>query len=226
MFMIKELLNKLFGNKKASPAMTQSETISHKENNTMTTYTIFGRGNMGTAIAGVLTKGGATVEHIGSADSDTATINGDVVILAVPYPAVESIIASHKDALAGKTVIDITNPLNFETFDSLVVPVGSSATAEIQAQLPTSRVLKAFNTNFAATLATGKVGDITTTVLVAGDDEDAKNALITDVNAGGLDALDAGSLKRAHELEAVGFLQLTLAGSEKIGWTGGFSLVK
>lgn len=226
MFMIKELLNKLFGNKKASPAMTQSETISHKENNTMTTYTIFGRGNMGTAIAGVLTKGGATVEHIGSADSDTATINGDVVILAVPYPAVESIIASHKDALAGKTVIDITNPLNFETFDSLVVPVGSSATAEIQAQLPTSRVLKAFNTNFAATLATGKVGDIATTVLVAGDDEDAKNALITDVNAGGLDALDAGSLKRAHELEAVGFLQLTLAGSEKIGWTGGFSLVK
>ncbi len=192
----------------------------------MTTYTIFGRGNMGTAIAGVLTKGGATVEHIGSADSDTATINGDVVILAVPYPAVESIIASHKDALAGKTVIDITNPLNFETFDSLVVPVGSSATAEIQAQLPTSRVLKAFNTNFAATLATGKVGDITTTVLVAGDDEDAKNALITNVNAGGLDALDAGSLKRAHELEAVGFLQLTLAGSEKIGWTGGFGLVK
>ncbi|BAF54318.1 hypothetical protein cgR_1337 [Corynebacterium glutamicum R] len=226
MFMIKELLNKLFGNKKASPAMTQSETISHKENNTMTTYTIFGRGNMGTAIAGVLTKGGATVEHIGSADSDTATINGDVVILAVPYPAVESIIASHKDALAGKTVIDITNPLNFETFDSLVVPVGSSATAEIQAQLPTSRVLKAFNTNFAATLATGKVGDITTTVLVAGDDEDAKNALITDVNAGSLDALDAGSLKRAHELEAVGFLQLTLAGSEKIGWTGGFGLIK
>lgn len=226
MFMIKELLNKLFGNKKASPAMTQSETISHKENNTMTTYTIFGRGNMGTAIAGVLTKGGATVEHIGSADSDTAIINGDVVILAVPYPAVESIIASHKDALAGKTVIDITNPLNFETFDSLVVPVGSSATAEIQAQLPTSRVLKAFNTNFAATLATGKVGDITTTVLVAGDDEGAKNALITDVNAGGLDALDAGSLKRAHELEAVGFLQLTLAGSEKIGWTGGFGLVK
>lgn len=226
MFMIKELLTKLFGNKKASPAMTQSETISHKENNTMTTYTIFGRGNMGTAIAGVLTKGGATVEHIGSADSDTATINGDVVILAVPYPAVESIIASRKDALAGKTVIDITNPLNFETFDSLVVPVGSSATAEIQAQLPTSRVLKAFNTNFAATLATGKVGDIATTVLVAGDDEDAKNALITDVNAGGLDALDAGSLKRAHELEAVGFLQLTLAGSEKIGWTGGFGLVK
>ncbi|BAU95644.1 dinucleotide-binding protein [Corynebacterium suranareeae] len=224
--MIKELLNKLFGNKDVSPAMTQTETATHKENNTMTTYTIFGRGNMATAIAGILTKGGATVEHIGSADSASAKINGSVVILAVPYPAVDSIIAAHKDELAGKTVIDITNPLNFETFDSLVVPVGSSATAEIQAKLPQSRVLKAFNTNFAATLSTGKIGDITTTVLVAGDDADAKHALITDVNAGGLDALDAGSLKRVHELEAVGFLQLTLAGSEKISWTGGFGLVK
>ncbi|ANE05306.1 NADPH-dependent F420 reductase [Corynebacterium crudilactis] len=192
----------------------------------MTTYTIFGRGNMATAIAGILTNAGATVEHIGSADSDTATINGDVIVLAVPYPAVESIIETHKEAFAGKTVIDITNPLNFETFDSLVVPTGSSAAAEIQAKLPSSRVLKAFNTNFAATLASGTVGDIVTTVLVAGDDAEAKSALIADVNAGGVDALDAGSLKRAHELEAVGFLQLTLAGSEKIGWTGGFGLVK
>lgn len=192
----------------------------------MTTYTIFGRGNMATAIAGILTKGGATVEHVASAESAQANINGDVVILAVPYPAVESIIASHKDALAGKAVIDITNPLNFETFDSLVVPVGSSAAAEIQAQLPQSRVLKAFNTNFAATLEAGAIGDLTTTVLVAGDDEGAKTALIKDINAGGLDALDAGSLKRAHELEAVGFLQLTLADAEKISWTGGFGLVK
>lgn len=192
----------------------------------MTTYTIFGTGSMATAIAGVLTKGGATVTHIGSADSATASITGDVVILAVPYPSVDGIVANHKVALAGKTVIDITNPLNFDTFDSLVVPAGSSVAAEIQAQLPDSRVIKAFNTSFAATLSTGKIGDITTTVLIAGDDESAKKALIEDVNAGGLDALDAGALKRAHELEAVGFLQLTLAGSEKIAWTGGFGLVK
>ncbi len=192
----------------------------------MTTYTIFGTGSMATAIAGVLTKGGATVTHIGSADSATASITGDVVILAVPYPSVDGVVANHKVALAGKTVIDITNPLNFDTFDSLVVPAGSSVAAEIQAQLPDSRVIKAFNTSFAATLSTGKIGDITTTVLIAGDDESAKKALIEDVNAGGLDALDAGALKRAHELEAVGFLQLTLAGSEKIAWTGGFGLVK
>ncbi|ANR63375.1 NADPH-dependent F420 reductase [Corynebacterium glutamicum] len=192
----------------------------------MTTYTIFGDGNMGTAIAGVLGKGGATTVTLSSDEAPTATIDGDVVILAVPYPAVEEIIATHREALVGKTVIDITNPLNFDTFDELVVPAGSSAAAEIQAKLPDSRVLKAFNTTFAATLSSGKVGDLTTTVLVAGDDEDAKKALITDVTAGGLDALDAGSLKRAHELEAVGFLQLTLAGAEKISWSGGFGLIK
>lgn len=224
--MIKELLTRLFGNKDASPAMTPNETELHKETTTMTTYTIFGTGSMATAIAGVLTKGGATVEHIGSAESATATINGSVVVLAVPYPAVADIIGNHRSALAGKTIIDITNPLNFDTFDELVVPAGSSATAEIQAQLPDSQVLKAFNTNFAGTLSAGTIGDITTTVLVAGDGDAAKKGLIRDINAGGLDALDAGSTKRAHELEAVGFLQLTLAGSEKISWTGGFGLVK
>jgi predicted dinucleotide-binding enzyme len=121
-------------------------------------------------------------------------------------------------------VVDITNPLNFETFDELVVPAGGSAAAEIQRALPGARVLKAFNTNFAATLASGRVGESATTVLVAGDDAEAKAALIAGVAAGGLRAIDAGSLKRAHELEAVGFLQLTLAADEKISWTGGFAV--
>ena len=38
--------------------------------------------------------------------------------------------------------------------------------------------------------------------------------------------LDAGALTRARELEALGFLQLTLAAGSSIGWTGGFALVK
>ena len=192
----------------------------------MTDVTIFGRGNMGTAIAGVLTKGGATVTHIGSADTAT-TVTGDIVVLAVPHTAVDAIIAAYGDQLAGKTVVDITNPLDFATFDSLVVPDDSSKAAEIAAQLPSATVLKAFNTNFAATLASGQVGDAQpTTVLVAGDDATAKQALSDLVVAGGLRALDAGSLKRARELEAIGFLQLTAAVGEQIGWTGGFAVVR
>ncbi|HHW50666.1 MAG TPA: NADPH-dependent F420 reductase [Pseudoclavibacter sp.] len=192
----------------------------------MTQFTIFGTGNMGTSIGGVLTDGGSSVTFIGHDDLGTAPIVGDIVILAVPYPAVEGILAQYAGQLAGKTVVDITNPLNFETFDSLVVPAGSSAAELIQEKLPQSSVLKAFNTTFAATLATKKVGDNTTTVLIAGDDADAKATLAAAITAGGVNAIDAGALTRAHELEALGFLQLTLAVSEKIGWTGGFALVK
>jgi 8-hydroxy-5-deazaflavin:NADPH oxidoreductase len=116
--------------------------------------------------------------------------------------------------------------VDFSTFDSLVVPAGSSLTAQIQDKLPQSSVLKAFNTNFAATLASGKVGELPTTVLIAGDDIAAKSALISAIEAGGLDAIDAGSLSRANELEAIGFLQLTLAVGEQIAWTGGFASIR
>lgn len=191
----------------------------------MTSVTIFGNGNMGGAIGDVLTRGGATVSHLTSADTD-ATIGGDLVVLAVPHPAVAGILDSYGDQLAGKIVVDITNPLDFATFDSLVVPADGSKAAEIAAAVPSATVLKAFNTNFAATLAGGQVGGAEpTTVLVAGDDTNAKQSLIDLVTAGGLHATDAGSLERARELEAVGFLQLTLAVGEKIGWTGGFAVV-
>jgi 8-hydroxy-5-deazaflavin:NADPH oxidoreductase len=86
-------------------------------------------------------------------------------------------------------------------------------------------VIKAFNTTFAATLASGTVGELPTTVLIAGDDADAKSTLAGIVTAGGLKAIDAGSLSRARELEAIGFLQITLAAGEKISWTGGFGIV-
>ena len=126
----------------------------------------------------------------------------------------------------GKVVVDITNPLDFaETFDSLTVAADGSAAAEIAAALPDSRVLKAFNTTFAGTLAAGTVGSLTTTVLIAGDDADAKALLAGIVTSGGLEAVDAGSLARARELEALGFLQITLAANEKVSWTGGFGMV-
>ena len=189
----------------------------------MTDVTIFGKGAMGTAIAGVLGQGGATVTHIGS-DDTAATVTGDIVVLAVPHPAVDAIVTAYGDQLAGKIVVDITNPLNFETFDSLTVPADSSATAEIAEALPASRVLKAFNTTFASTLAAGSVGSLTTTVLIAGDDADAKSTLAELITSGGLNAIDAGPLTRARELEGLGFLQITLAASEKIAWTGGFGV--
>lgn len=189
----------------------------------MTTISIFGNGNMAQAIGGVLARGGASIQYVGSADK-AAQLEGDIVVLAVPYPALAQIAADYGNQLDGKTVVDITNPLDFTTFDALVVPADASAAAELQAALPGAHVLKAFNTTFAATLISGTVGAHRTTVLVAGDDDAAKQSLIAAVEAGGLDAVDAGALVRARELEAVGFLQLTLAASEKVGWNAGFSL--
>ena len=191
----------------------------------MTDVTIFGKGNMGTAIADVLTAGGATVDHIRSSDPP-GPVNGDIVILAVPHPALNDILENYADKLAGKIVVDITNPVDFETFESLAVPAHSSAAAELAEELPSSQVLKAFNTNFAATLSARNVGPNTTLVLVAGDDADAKATFISAVRAGGLDAIDAGPLTRARELEAMGFLQLKLALNEHLDWTGGFGVVR
>ena len=185
----------------------------------MAHVTIIGTGNMGSAIASVAALGGNTVELYNQGDHDKP-VSGDIVVLAVPYPALADVAKRRAEQLAGKIVVDITNPLNFETFDSLTVAADSSATAELAAALPGSRVLKAFNTTFAATLASGKVGD-----LIAGDDADAKAELAGIVAAGGLRAIDAGGLNRARELEALAFLQISLAAAEKIAWTGGFGVV-
>ena len=188
------------------------------------TTTIIGTGTMVQTIAGVFSRGGHEVQMLGSGDGDQP-ITGDVVVLAVPHAALAGIAAQRGPQLTGKIVIDITNPVDFETFDSLTVPADTSSAAVLAAALPESRVLKAFNTTFAATLTSGQVGDNPTTVLVAGDDEQAKALVIESIASGGLAAKDAGSLRRARELEALGFLQLTLAAAQKISWAAGFALV-
>src|SRR5690242_18411709 len=136
----------------------------------MTTVSIIGNGNMGQAIGGIVAAGGNSVEVLGRDLAQPVT--GDIVVLAVPHFAIAEIAGSaeaRRAELAGKIVVDITNPLNFETFDSLVPASDSSKAAELAELLPESRVLKAFNTNFAATLASKSVGEEETTVLVAGD---------------------------------------------------------
>ena len=201
----------------------------------MTTVTIIGAGNMGAAIAWRVIAGGNDAQVLTRTPLKVAIpgakhgtvgdpVTGDIVVLALPYAAVADVLAQYEGQLDGLVLVDITNPVDFSTFDSLVVPTGSSAAAVIAQAVPGASVLKAFNTNFAATLTSGEVGDAKTTVLIAGDDADAKAELAAVITAGGLRAVDAGSLQRAHELEAFGFLQLTLAAAEQTSWTGGFGL--
>lgn len=189
----------------------------------MATVSIIGSGSMGTAIAGLAAKGGYDVQQLGRGDGG-APVEGEIVVLAVPYGALAEIVAQRGESLAGKVVVDVTNPVDFESMDDLVVDTDSSGAAQLATALPDSKVVKAFNTNFAGTLASGSVGALTTTVLVAGDDADAKSSVAALVTSGGLNAVDAGALKRASELEALGFLQITLAAREQISWGGGFGV--
>ena len=203
----------------------------------MPSISIFGSGTMGTAVGGVAVRSGAEVQIIAPAlDEAVATasalgaaatvvgdrLTGEIVILAVPYSAITDILSRYAAELADRIIVDITNPVDYTTFDSLVVPPDSSAAQQIAEAVPRARVLKAFNTTFAGTLTSGRTGESATTVLVAGDDQAAKDALIGVIVGGGLRAMDVGSLKRARELEAIGFLQSTLAASGKITWAGGF----
>lgn len=205
----------------------------------MTAVTVIGTGNMGQAIAGIAHKGGASVQilardlekagtaaaSIGAASGVVGdAIAGEIVVLAVPYPALAELAKTYGDQLANKVVVDITNPVDFATFDRLVVPADSSAAAELAAAVPAAKVVKAFNTNFAAPLAEGSLGGEPTVVQLAGDEDAAKKLLADVITAGGLKTADAGALKRARELEAVGFLQMVLAVREQIGWTGGYAV--
>ena len=184
----------------------------------MKNITIFGKGNMANVIAERFKRAGNEVTLFGSKDEVTKL--GDIIVLAVPYGAVASILEAND--FAGKILVDITNPVDFNTMDGLLVPVGSSATEVIANLAPQAKVIKAFNTNFASSLA----GDAATTVMLASDDNEAKASLTRALEGSQLNLVDAGSLKRARELEALGFLQITLAIRELIGWTGGFSLSK
>src|SRR3954453_7351497 len=126
---------------------------------------------MGSLLAELATTGGNEVEVFDSSDAGTP-LTGDVVVLAVPYPALSDVLSQRGDQLAGKVVVDLTNPVDFATFDGLIGAAAGSAAAEIPAAVPQARVLKAFNPTFAAHLATGSVGDRPTTVLIAGDDDE------------------------------------------------------
>lgn len=151
------------------------------------------------------------------------------MVLAVPFDAAREIVAAQAQAFAHKVIIDITNPIDFSTFDNLVVDAGTSAAEELASIAPASaRIVKAFNTTFAGTLVAGDVNGIPLDVLIAGDDADAKSAVAEFVTASGLRPIDVGPLRRARELEAFQLLVMTLQANpdaDAFNWDSGVKLV-
>jgi len=190
----------------------------------MSTISIIGTGGMATAVAGRIAKAGHTVEVLSrdpakaraladklSAGATTGTYaaapTGDIVILAVPYGSAAAVVADYGDALDGKVIIDITNPVAPD-LSGLVTPHGSSGAQEIAKGLPaTAHVVKAFNTVFGHVLA--KNGRLD--AFIAADDSKAKARVSTLIESLGLRPLDVGGLPMASTLEALGLMMIGLA---------------
>ena len=205
--------------------------------------TIIGTGNMARAIGSRLVAGGHEVTVLGKETTDAeAVVNdlgangavkagrsgdeiaGDVVVLAVYYPDAKAAVEQYRDALSGKVVVDITNPVN-ETYDDLVTPPDGSAAQELASSAPGARVVKAFNTTFANTLKQGEVSGEPLDVFIAGDDEEAKSKVAQLVEDGGLRPVDAGPLKRARELEAAGLLHMGVQGTLDTGFGSALKVI-
>ena len=188
--------------------------------------TIIGAGNMGRGIATRALAGGHDVEIV-DRDPEQARaladrlgaaalapgdpLGGDVVVFAVYYPGIKDAVKEYRDRLEGRVVVDITNPIDTQTWDRLATPPGTSSAEEV-AQLvpPGTPVVKAFNTTFAGTLLPGEVDGHRLDVLIAGDDADAKQAVSRLAADGGLRPIDVGPPARAQQLEQVGFLHISL----------------
>lgn len=149
----------------------------------------------------------------------------DIVVLALPYPEGRQVAREQGAALSGVAVVDTCNPIDFSTFDSLLTSPGMSAAEEIAEVNPAARVVKAFNTTFAATLAAGTVGGQPVDVFLAGDDAGAKALVATLVRDGGMRPVDTGPLRRARELEAFQLLHMTLQGPLGLDWASAIKLL-
>ena len=204
--------------------------------------TIVGAGNMGRGIGTRAVAGGHDVEivdrdpaeaqKLASELGDSATalaadapFGGEVVVLALPYPAIKDAAREYSDRLEGKVVVDITNPLDTQTWDRLLTPAGTSSAEEVQALLSgRAPVVKAFNTTFAGTLVAGEGAGQQLDVLVAGDDDAAKKKVAQIASDGGLRPIDVGPLARAQQLEQVGFLHISLQQPHELGFLSAIKL--
>ena len=192
----------------------------------MSSISIIGVGNMAGALAARALAGGNAVEIIGRDPAkakefagalDGATVGtagaapaGDMVVLAVPYADAAAVVSEYGDALRGKVIVDITNPVAPD-LQGFVVPDGSSGAQEIAKAAPDdAHVVKAFNTVFSHVLAAGPAEGRPLDVFIAGDDAQAKALVSAFVESLGLRPWDTGELSMARALENVGLLELGL----------------
>lgn len=197
---------------------------------------ILGAGNVGRALATASVRAGHTVTitaphaeeagHVAAeagatvADSNAkAVANAEVVILAVPFDAVSGIASELGSGLDGKVLIDVTNRFSPDQLN------GPSNGERIQEMTPNAKVVKAFNTIFAAHQADPMADGIQLDGFVAGDDDAARARVLELVESLGFRPIDAGPLAMSRALEGMGTLNIALNVAHGWPWQTGWKLL-
>jgi predicted dinucleotide-binding enzyme len=188
---------------------------------------IVGTGTMARAVAVRALAGGHQVTFVGThiskaeelADELTGlgevrgadAAGGDLVVLALPFTQAPHAVRQHAAELGDAVLVDLTNPVDISVLEPLDVSPCRSGAATIADVAPDpARVVKAFNTTFAGPLAAGAVAGRPLDVLIAGDGDEPKARVAQLARDGGLRPIDAGTLARARELEALGYLHMVV----------------
>ena len=191
----------------------------------MSSISIIGTGNMARAIGALAVAGGNTVEIIGRDQAKAADLAralgsgartgdfgavpaGDIVIVALRYADVVPVVTQYGNALAGKIIVDISNPFNAEA-DGLAIPDDTSIAKEVAEAAPSRRQRGEGLQHRLSVMSWRRVGPLD--VFFAGDDAQAKASVSEFIESLGLRPLDVGGLNMAHWLEGTGLLSVGLA---------------
>jgi predicted dinucleotide-binding enzyme len=187
-------------------------------------FAIIGSGNVGKALAKSLTAAGHSVTTTTRGSEAQAVAAAEAVVIAVPYGAVDDVVARIAAVVKGKLVIDATNPLK-PNLAGLATAGGPSAGELLAAKLPGARVAKAFNTLFASIQGDPGVHGVEVDALYATDDEKARGELASVIRSLGFRPVYVGPLARANEMEAMAFLNIFLQAHHGGDWKSTFTLV-
>jgi predicted dinucleotide-binding enzyme len=187
---------------------------------------IIGKGHVGNALYNGLREKHETKFGHRSPEEPVAEAAkwGEIIILAVPYESANDAIEAIRPHADGKVVIDVMNAVG-ENFD-LTISCSTSTAEQTQKKLPKTKVVKAFNTVFAANQSKGKLGEEQLTAFVASDDVKAKDTVAQLTRDIGFEPVDCGSLRAARYLDAMAMMLMQLAFINGMGTKIGYKLVR
>lgn len=190
------------------------------------TVAVIGTGRVGSALGPRLAELGHSVVY-GSRSPDSEAVQdlieksantsaassaeaaglADIIVLAIPWRAVESVVRSFP-ATEGKIIIDVTNALTVAEDGLMTQAVSSSAGELIQEWLPDSFVVKAFNAVGYRVMADPEVAGGPVTIPIAGDHAEAKMQVEALIAQLGFAVMDVGPIRNARYLEGMAVLYM------------------